>query len=350
MGSKTRKDAFDMERIGLLKRWVRRPRFWLLLMVGGIILLFQVLQLQAYLRDSKELRLADTGVKLGLVDGRLMVTSIGNRTSEGDPTPANLAGIEEGDHVLSVSQANGERLFITGMYGSQRAFTTLKYNSPWTLFVGRPSGEFSEREFRLEVPPVTEPIAPPLLTVQVVCLRILLPLLCLGTGLFIGLTRIENSKAFLAALLFFACAFASPASYGILPHGLAEARLLLAAAMFSSWSYLFMRFFLLFPSPSPLDRRFPDLKVLLGAFPVVFAVWNTFWSYTQGISYARFHRLLLAWGWFDIILDLIFVALFLVGFLSLILNIQANRNKDNIRRLFLLLAGSLGLLPALISG
>jgi sigma-B regulation protein RsbU (phosphoserine phosphatase) len=111
---------------------------------------------------------------------------------------------------------------------------------------------------------------------------------------------------------------------------------------------LFMRFFLLFPCSSAIERKAPWLKRWGLVTSLIFATWNlTYWYATQK-NRSFFTDLFVPMQWLDTVQDILYVALFLVGLASLGLNLRDAKTPDERRRLGLLLGGSLGILPCLM--
>jgi len=87
-----------------------------------------------------------------------------------------------------------------------------------------------------------------------------LPLVALATAFFIGFMRPDNPNAFLASLLFLCFSTIFDTNIIGFPSGFRAFALLYQVGLNSFLGYTFMRFFLLFPSPSWLDRRVPWIK------------------------------------------------------------------------------------------
>jgi hypothetical protein len=119
----------------------------------------------------------------------------------------------------------------------------------------------AEREVRL--PLLARQRPGPISVATRLAVNVVLPLLAVATALLIGFLRPDDGHAFLAGLLFL-CFSALFGMYAwTLPPGIRELAIVVHSGLSSLFAYAFMRFFLVFPSPSPIDRRWPWLKHLL---------------------------------------------------------------------------------------
>lgn len=325
----------------------KNPRTWLLVSLALVVVAFQVLfALDIFLDPHSAERF---GFEARTVDGVLTVTSV----SPGDDARASSAafrsGLQKSDRILAIRQTGLEFHHLGGLFDSAASLRTLRSDLGCTLLVQRGESA-SAQDLEITLPPASPRAAPDGPSIRLVVSKIFFPTLCIVVAILIGFLRLYDRNAFLASLLLFSFAGASwsGGSYAAFPPGAREAGLLLYVALFSSWSYFFARFFFLFPNPSRIERSAPWLKRVLAGFPLLFTAWNANWAFTEALSGKRFAVLMARWGTLDRFLDVVFLLLFALGFVSLFFNLSEKTSKTDRRRLELLLIGSLGILPALI--
>lgn len=326
---------------------LRNPKFWFLILAALLILAVQIIQFgYVWKRNGQSPR--DSGFMLDVKQGRLVVAKVDEKGPDGEPSLAARAGLMAGDHWVGYVAPDGRVVEIGGAFAFiEGRKAIVAYGRPWSVVVERESPGQALQRLTLTFPAVPKPVRTPTLPLDVWAAGALLPLVCLVTGLFIGLARLEDRNAFVAALLFFCFAKGGLGAYGALAPGLRELAIAVIITLFSLWSYFFLRFFLTFPSPSPLEKRLPWLKHAALATALVFTAWNIHWEYAAGFSYAYFERFKEHWLWLDVVQDVIFVLWFVLGFVSLALNLAKAANVVDRRRLRILLVGALGLLPML---
>ncbi len=322
------------------------PRLFFISLLALAAIVYQILLGYGLLVNP--FSLLSFGFEPKLVDGRLDVANVQPADGAGNQTPAFKAGLRDGDRILSLTDGLGRRVEAGGLFGATLALKSLGRNGSFTVEVARKEGGATS-----QIKTVLGP-APAArhwhFSVQWAVITLLLPLICIGLALAVGAAKGRDPTAFLASvlLLCFAGASWSGGTYASFPSGLRVAGLVLYTTLFSFWSYVFMRFFLLFPTPSPVEKKWPWLKKALFPFPALFALWNIHWAWLQAVSPGRFGDLMKSFGGVDKALDIIFLLLFLAGFISLASNLPAAENQDQRRRLNLLLAGSLGIMPAMV--
>jgi hypothetical protein len=114
-------------------------------------------------------------------------------------------------------------------------------------------------------------------------------------------------------------------------------------------SYFFMRFFLLFPSPSWLQRKAPWIKRIGLAVSVLILCASLFYGFLGTRSFALYNRFDIGLPLIDLFAPLAILAMFLIGMASLILNTASAQSKDERRRLFIVLFGAVaGLVPLVV--
>lgn len=182
----------------------------------------------------------------------------------GHPSPARAAGLQPGDVVLEIVNARGTRFPIHGVFDHGSALRSIHYGESWQLLVVRPGPDGTGQQvLRLVAPPAAEPAKSANDWLVILSNYLLLPLLTISAGVLVGLARPADDQAFLAALLLFALPGQFTLASEGLPHPFRLFVVVAASLSASFQSYLFFRFFLRFPSPSPLDRRLPWLNPVL---------------------------------------------------------------------------------------
>lgn len=175
-------------------------------------------------------------------------------------------------------------------------------------------------------------------------------LACLIAALLIGASRPEDEGALAASLLFLCIASLTwHGNMNMFPPLFRTAGLLLWFVLYACVTPALLWFCLRFPSPSPIDRRFPWLKKFGLFFGLAFAAWNgRLWWLQQGDQnmYARYLGTVKYADW---ALDVLFCLLAVLAVSALILNMRKAATQDERRRLRILLCGILGLFPWLLS-
>ena len=261
------------------------------------------------------------------------------------------APLLKGDQLLDATAADGKVYKFDSLMHLQDAVRGMRYGEPYTIRIIRTSpGGGGDREMSL-VANIKEPRQ------EAAAKRFgertplfLLAFLSLATAILIGFMRGEDDCAFTASLLFFCTTGISwGARPQIFPPVFREAGILLWITLFSFVTAVFMRFFLLYPTRSKLDEMFPWLKTAGLWFGGIFALWNFCWHYFQLVSYDLFESTLMRVRWLDIVQDIIYAALLLIGTVSLFGSASRAKTPDERRRSYILLAGSLCIVPWMLN-
>lgn len=305
---------------------------------AAAILLCQALIVQTILSFPTPFRVALEGIRAEWKGDRFVALKI-------PPAVEKRYGVVAGDILDAIEDPAGKIRPIRSEADLMDTTRALPFGRPFALhIVGvRPDGE---RAVRIEVPALPPPPARPWFTLTAVLPQILFCLLCVITALFIGFARPEEPAATRASLVFL-CVATLPwgSTTSFFPPGLREIGMAVWIFPFSLATAVFMQFFLLFPTPSPIERKLPWLKRAGLAFGFVFGAWNYTWHYTHLHFPLAFESTLMRVHWVDYILDILFVACFLVGLASLVLNMLRAEGVDERRRCRLLLCGSVGIFP-----
>ncbi len=173
-------------------------------------------------------------------------------------------------------------------------------------------------------------------------IALILPVVLAIAGLFIGFSRPEDDHAFVACLFLLSVSAAvsiSDIAY-VQPTGLRELCLVIQLAQRSFASYLFFRFFLQFPSRSPIDRTAPWLKGVMLVISIA--------AMAHALS-REFKEHLNSEDLLHPVFQGLFLVMILAGLISLFSNLLETTAQDHKRRLNILLAGITcgALIPAL---
>ncbi|MBZ5536512.1 MAG: SpoIIE family protein phosphatase [Acidobacteriia bacterium] len=287
---------------------------------------------------------SDTGIGLDVKGSLLVVNSVREKMPGGAPSPSFRAGLRPGDQILALYNSRGEGKRILSLFDSGSAMHSVHFGEPWTLVIGREGQNGAVLESRVDMPPV--PRQAVILWALRLLTNVILPLIVIVTAFFTGFMKPEDDHAFLACLLFLSFSSIFGPEFTTFPRGLREFGLVFSTTLSVSLIYLFMRFFLLFPSPSLIDRKAPWLKHAVSiAFIPVWAA-DMFGSYAACTSFGLFEKFKNSLPGFGVIVSSFIGVVITIGFASLVLNTVKAGTKDERRRMTILLAGTMaGLLP-----
>jgi sigma-B regulation protein RsbU (phosphoserine phosphatase) len=288
---------------------------------------------------------AMTGFSGAVRDGRFVVTEVGETDYFGEPTRWYLAGVKVGDRVVGLFNPRGQGGRIGSFSDFAAAIKTIRFREPWVLEVERAVNGRPEI-LRLTVPALSPQEIGLRARFLLVVSGLILPVIAIVAAFFIGLLKPEDNNAFLAGLLFLSFSTLFTSYHILFPPGVREFGLIYQVTLNEFLIYLFMLFFLLFPSPSILDRKLPWLK------KVFFATTSFFWLLLLALAVAQYHSFEalpflndIAAGTAPVYRTLALV-MFLIGLASLVLNTLRAQTKDEKRRMVILLTGTLvGLVP-----
>ena len=320
-------------------------RIWILLLLAALTLLVRTI-------DIAEVALRGTyhwmtlGYLWEVVDNRMVIRQVAENDFDGRPNPFHQAGLQPGDQLIEIRGAGDGNQRINGFNDYGQAIRSVRRDESATIIVGREErGRI--RQLRLEVP-----------ASQGYGFRswmafwswaLVFPLIAVGTGFFIGFMRPSDDNAFTAALTLLCFSSYFAISHHSFPSGFRELGSVYQTLLAGFMPYTFMRFFLLFPTPSVIDRMSPGIK-RLGLILTVIAVGKDLYiNHLYSQSFARLSEIL-NWPWLLLalinLLPAIMFVMFLLGVFSLILNTLQIESKAERRRLRILLAGTLvGLVP-----
>ncbi|MBP7865611.1 MAG: SpoIIE family protein phosphatase [Acidobacteria bacterium] len=265
-------------------------------------------------------------------------------------SPFRAVGLRPGDLLRAFRDGNGERIPVRGLRDIARAHRALRFGSPWVIEVERemPGG----RTVTLELPVPPWPRPSNYVARNSGLLLSLLPFFVINflTAGFIAILKPDDRAARNAAYLFLSfCVLGWGDASNLLPEPASQFSTLVWITLFSCMSAFFLRFFLQFPSPSPVAVRFPWLMRAAAWVGAVFSVWNLLWHFLPYYDVRAFVLYLRPVIVVDYVLDVIYVLAALAGFASLVTNIRRTPSPGERRRLIVLLFCVAGLLPWLVS-
>lgn len=324
-------------------------RFWIMAALAAVTLIFQGMAVYFTVVLKSPVWFLAMGLRDADItgDGRLKVLAVGKEDARGRPTAASLAGIKPGDTILSVWNARNEGAELEGLAGLGSALRAQRYGEASHIFVGRPAAKGKPETIRLEIPPFTLDAAPGADVFFSVTGPRLLVLLLAVTAFFIGFLKPDDNNSWRAALLFLSFTTIFGPSNHLFPGGFREVGMVYWSSFNTFSHFLFMQFFLLFPSPSWIQKKAPFVRVV--AFSVTALVYlplNLYLGFASlhslskdGVLPPLLQKVMGAEGYF-VLFTLV------VGIVSLFMNTFMARNKDERRRMVILLSGTLaGLLP-----
>jgi phosphoserine phosphatase RsbU/P len=258
-----------------------------------------------------------------------------------------------GDRILEVYDHGGSGGSVRGLFDYGLYLRPINVEERWTLVVGRqtPAGV---RRLPLAMPPSVPIRWNPAEWVLNLSADFYLPFLATVTGLLIGLLRWRDRQAWLASLLFLALGLAVVPSLAQFPPGWRVVALFLQLSSAHVLPYLVFRFFLRFPSRSPVDRAMPWLNTLFAAFALCGWAIHLVYDFSLHLSLARAAAIdgaLTAAGVEPRIVDTMLTAsaglMLFTALLSVVLNAREAPEGHERRRLRVIAAGAVaGVLPA----
>jgi phosphoserine phosphatase RsbU/P len=320
-------------------------RFWLLLILALATIAYRAADIRQVFFGSVIPRMA--GFSYDIEQGHMVVAFVVEKEITGTSTPAYQAGLQQGDRILAVHNRRGEGRTLEGLFDYGAALRRIPLDESWLVTVERvdPSGQ--TRTAELVVPPSGDASRRDVRVRALMLLfYLILPLVAISTAFFIGFMRPDNPHAFLAAILFLSFSTIFETNIISFPAVLREFALLYQSVLNSFLGYAFLRFFLLFPSPSPVERKAPWIKSAALSLAIAFALIAVGFGFLAGYSFEAFGRLSAVLPYIETFSALSALLMFVLGVTSLVVNTARAESQDERRRLVILLAGTVvGLVP-----
>ena len=261
-----------------------------------------------------------------------------------------------GDRIVEIHDGEGGGGAVTGLFRYGALLKPIGADEPWAIVVERRLPDGGSRQFEIELPPAI-PIERTLnQSLAGIGYEIVLPLLAMGVGIFIGFLRPRNNLAFLVALVFLGYSAVGLTSVAQFPPVWREVALLLRTAAVTFSPYLILLFFLRFPKPSPVERAVPWLSYLYLVVACGVFVIETINQFTLHVSFAQHQKFLGAMASVGltttvrgVFFAVYWIAAIVLSLSSVTLNAIRAETRDDRRRMVLILVGaSAGLLAPLL--
>jgi sigma-B regulation protein RsbU (phosphoserine phosphatase) len=327
--------VYDSSLRGLV---LKHKRIWLLLFLTATLLLFRMLDLEEQIHF---ISWTAAGIRTTITSGHLAIEKvIAQDAATGKPTPAFAVGLKPGDLILAMHDSSGQGGAVRGRMDAGWVLREVSNEQPWTIMVERGGGPAPVETLRLAMPPIPHQSVPWKFLAIRIAARDLVTLIAIATALMIGLAKPDDPNALVASLLLLG--FSSLFGSSFRP-ALRDLWILVRSAGLCFTPYLILRFFLMFPSPSPLERKVPRLKQALLVFATAAFVFEavTTWRFEESFSPLT----LMGANFVEPVVSNALWLMLALALLSLLLNIVQSRSRDERRRLGILLTGVAGLIP-----
>ncbi len=252
-----------------------------------------------------------------------------------------------GDRIVEIRDGKGGGGPVTGLFSYGALLKPIGADDPWAIVVERPLPDGGTRQVEIDLPPAI-PIERTLnQSLASIGYDIVLPLLAMGVGMFIGFLRPRNNLAFLVALVFLGYSAVGLQSVAQFPPVWRELALLLQTAAVAFSPYLVLLFFLRFPKPSPVERAVPWLSYLFLFVACVVFVIEMFNQFTLHVSFANHQNFIdamasvgLTTAVRTVFFAVYWVATIILSLTSISLNAIRAETRDDRRRMVLILVGT----------
>ncbi len=204
---------------------------------------------------------------------------------------ATHAGLKKGDQIVQVEDSMGNIFPIKSLNDFSNAVRTVRNQNTWAFQIVRKGARGMEETLRLPVGRA-ETIGwnwkESLLTILWISL---MPLVATITAFFIGFSKPEDNHAFVACLLFLSLSAIVTITIYLLPPWIREFNRIYETTCNAFLPYFFLRFFLLFPSPSWIERKMPRLKTAFLIFTGFLWLVNMITSHALYSSFEMYEKI-----------------------------------------------------------
>ena len=316
-------------------------RVALIVTLAGLLAVLQVVHVRTLLRNGP-----NPFLPIDIRNGEVVVDDVAVQDGFDPIARFHHAGLRKDDVIEAAYTVTGQGGRVDSLRVLLDVASSAGASGAMTLHVRRPSE--GGRRLTIVVPPRGRERVALFLFLG---WSVLVPCAALVAALLLGLLKPEDTRAFVGSLMFLSLAGSLTLDVLML-----ESRWILpivagqALSLFATY-LLFLWFFLIFPTPSPIERRYPWLKYAALACLAVVAVFNIALVSTAFTSLAEFDR---RWGalnraWYSALIGAVAGVPVVIGLVSLVLNTRRLKSRDERRRMLIVLVGALvGLGPLMM--
>jgi len=290
-----------------------------------------------------------SGISWIVRNSRLTVQSLREEDPFRRETLAAKTGLHVGDQVIQFENPSAGTLPVESIVQFSNAICHARDEEGWYVVVRRESEPGGSKEVRLTVNRETETRSGEEWFFTLFWIG-LLPLVATITAFFIGFTKTEDNHALLACFLFLSISTLINTSLYLLPEGLREFATIYKTTCTTLMPYLFMRFFLLFPSPSILDLKMPWIKKVFGIITATLWLFNLLLALSILHSFRFYSSLQKSAGPLTVVFNFSLLTMMVIGVISLVMNTLRKQSSDERRRMMILLSGVVAgiIIPAIL--
>jgi sigma-B regulation protein RsbU (phosphoserine phosphatase) len=279
------------------------------------------------------------GIQWSVEDGTLVAKKVEATDPFGRPTAAGWAHLKKEDRIVEIRDANGISFPIRSLNDFGNAIRKVRDVGSPTFVVLRKNSSGTEDRLQLAVKPGLKGESDFTASFMTILWTSLLPLVAIVTAFFIGFSKPEDDHAFLACLLFITFSCIITIDIYLLPSGVREFSRLYESTCTIFLPYFFMRFFLLFPSPSSIEQKHPWIKTLFLVLTLIVLGIRLFSDFTLLTSFDRYTKAQSFLSPLRHFSNYEFSTMLGIGMTSLFMNTFRPQSLDERRKMYILLAG-----------
>ena len=283
-------------------------------------------------------------INVDIRNGHPVVRSVTHKHLNGQETSAFRSGIRQGDVILGVYNERGDGRELKNQEDVNYVIRKLSLHDVRIIEIQRKINAKVET-MRLTMPPESPNDSFKNRTVAFLS-NCGVPFIAILTGLFIGFMKPEDDNAFVGCLLFLGFSSLFGYTSALLPSTILKIVEVTHLTLNNFLAFLFVIFFVRFPSASPLERKAPWLKYVFFVISLLGLIVDLTLYYAQYSSFALYSTIKTRLQTFIDVSGWLGLLMVLTGLVSLALNtIKADSLAERRRMVILLTGTAFGILP-----